>query len=925
MTVTTIVDPPYFDPQALRVELTGMFQAHGSADAARPHVIDRLRRLNTEARAAAAAGLMRHRNGRRAAEGLSHFTDELVSLIYDYTVHHVYHQTNPADTERLAIIATGGYGRGLLAPGSDIDLLFLLPHKQTAWGESVVEHLLYALWDLKLKVGHATRTVEQCVRLANADMTIRTAVLDSRLILGDGTLFETMKSRLEREVIAGTALPFIEAKLAERDERHTRTGESRYRVEPNVKDGKGGLRDLHTLHWLAAYISGKVGGASAIDSPVFTAEERTIFRRSEDFLWTVRWHLHLASRRPEERLTFEYQPVLAEKLGYAAGRGGMRAVERFMKHYFLVAKDVGDLTAILCSSLEIRQLKTSPTLSALLNPGSWRTRRRLRRTTEFRIDNGRLNVADERVFERDPVNLIRIFRTAETTGTFFHPDAMRLIRRTVRKIDDRLRDDPDANRIFLELLLAKTNPEATLRHMNEAGVLGRFVPAFGKVVSMMQFNMYHHYTVDEHLIRTVGVLTDIEQGRSAGELPLSTRIIPSIQSRRALYVAAFLHDAGKGRKEDHSILGARIVREVGPRLGLNATEVEMCAWLVEQHLTMSTFAQSRDLSDTKTIRDFAEIVQSLERLKLLLLLTVADIRAVGPGTWNGWKGQLLRTLYHETETILSGGHSERGNRERIAAAHEAIRSGLADWPATLVDRFIERNYPDYWLKTEPRKQLEHARLMRRMDEKGLKLVTDCTTDAFTAVTELTVLAPNHPRLLALFAGACASAGANIVGAHISTTRDGLAVDTFRLQRVNEEHDERRRADRIGKTIGKLLSGEVRLDQLMAKRRPPEARVEAFTVEPEVIIDNTRSDAVTVIEVAGRDRTGLLYELTNALSDMSLDITSAHITTYGEKAVDVFYVTDLMGKKVTSESRQKAIHARLVEVLAPAPTPVPAPA
>ncbi len=913
MDTTSFRAAPYFDPKELRIELTALFNAHGTPAEARPAVLERCKTLLKGARQEARRQLEADGKGRKCAHGLARFQDELIALLFDYTVAHVYRATNPSDAERMAVVATGGYGRGLLAPGSDIDILFLLPYKQTPWGESVAEYMLYLLWDLGLKVGHATRTVDQCLKMATQDMTIRTALLDIWLVHGDAQLFAELSDRLRREVFAGTARTFIDAKMAERDERHRRAGESRYKVEPNVKDGKGGLRDLHTLHWLSKYLYGKEVGPETIEAKIFTPEEYQTFRRSEDFLWSVRCHLHFLTGRAEERLTFELQPAMAERLGYRQALG-QRPVERFMKHYFLVTKDVGDLTAILCAALEVQQAKTTPGLSGLLGYG-WRLRRQVRQLTDFRIENDRLNVADAEVFNRDPVNLIRFFALAERTNAHLHPDAIRLLRRSLRLVDDRLRSDPEANRIFLEVLAAQSNPETTLRRMNEAGVLGRFLPDFGRVVAMMQFNMYHHYTVDEHLLRTVGELARIEHGESLDELPLSSGIIKSIQNRRALYVAAFLHDIGKGRSEDHSIVGARVARDVGPRLGLTPAETETVAWLIEQHLTMSNIAQSRDLSDPKTARDFAAVVQSPERLKLLTLLTVADIRAVGPGVWNGWKGQLIRTLYHETEPLVAGGHTLVERHHRVADAKDRLGAALADWPLAEVEWFIDRHYPDYWLRTETAKQACHARLVRRAEQEGLKLITDATTDAFTAITELTVFAPNHPRLLALFAGACAANGANIVGAHITTTRDGFALDTFLLAReFDEDDDEIRRAKRIEATIEKLLKGETRLKTLLAKRSSAATRIEAFTVLPEVIINNHLSDRFTVIEVAGRDRSGLLYDLTSTLSDLSLDIASAHITTFGEKAVDVFYVNDLTGKKIDSENRQKTIAQRLTAVL-----------
>jgi [protein-PII] uridylyltransferase len=916
MDVKLLAAAPYFDPDRLREELTVLRNRYGAADA-RSRIVERLKLLLASALKSARAALEADGNGRRCAASLSLVHDELIRLVYDHAVNTVYRATNPSDAERMAIVATGGYGRGLLAPGSDIDLLFLRPYKQTSWGESVAEYVLYILWDLGLKVGHATRTIDQCLKLAWSDFTIRTALLDQRLICGDAELFKELGRRFRAEVIAapGSARAFVDAKMAERDERHRRSGESRYLVEPNIKDGKGGLRDLHTLHWLAKYLVDQEPGKIGAEAAVFTPAEITLFRRCERFLWSIRCHLHFLAGRAEERLTFELQPIMAERLGYRDANG-LRAVERFMKHYFLVAKDVGDLTTILCSALEIQQLKTAPRLNNLLNPLTWATRRQVRRTTDFRVDNDRLNVASPDVFKRDPVNLLRFFALAEELGTFFHPAAVRLLRSSWRLIDDDLRRNPKANQIFLDLLTSSRNPEGALRRMNEAGVLGRFVPAFGRVVSMMQFNMYHHYTVDEHLIRTVGQLTAIEEGQLASTLPLSTEIVKSIQNRRALYVAAFLHDVGKGSGEDHSLVGARIARDLCPRLGLSPAETETVVWLIAEHLTMSNIAQSRDLSDPKTIRDFAAAVQSPERLKLLLLLTVADIRAVGPGTWNGWKGQLLRQLYWETEPLVAGGHTQVSRRERVDMAKDELRAALRDWPAAEIERFIARHYDDYWLKIDNATRIEHARLVQKAESSGLRLATSYVSNAFKSVTELSVLAPNHPRLLSILAGACAVSGANIMGANVSTTRDGFALDTFLLQReFTDDEDEARRIKRIKRTIERALNGEIRLAALMAARKPAERRISAFSVEPEVIVNNALSDTFTVIEVAGLDRPGFLYDLTNAISDLNLDITSAHITTYGEKAVDVFYVTDLTGKKVESDARRSAVRKRLLEVVA----------
>ena len=901
----------------MRHEAAVLAEAYSGQDSSlRTALVERLRGLVADAHAAARRQLERDGDGRACAAGLSEFQDALIRLAYDFTTNHVYRAENPSAAERMAIVAQGGYGRGLLAPGSDIDLLFLLPYKQTAWGESVAEYMLYLLWDLGFKVGHATRTIDQCVRLSLSDMTIRTALLDARLVLGDATLYAEFQQRFRKDVLEGNARPFIEAKLAEQNERHARSGASRYRVEPNVKDGKGGLRDLHTLHWLAKHLYPDKAEQEFVEAGVFSRTEYRSFRRCESFLWSVRCHLHFLTGRPEERLSFELQMQMAERLGYR-GHAGLSAVERFMKHYFLVAKEVGSLTGIVCSALEMKQLKSLPSLDALLAPFGWRRRAKLRRTSDFRIENGRISAVTRDAFAKDPVNFIRLFVLADEHQASFSPEVLRQLRSNFRLIDDDLRNNPIANRLFLRLVMDGRDPEGTLRKMNEAGVLGRFILDFGRVVSMMQFNMYHHFTVDEHLIRTIGFLSGIERGRYAIEHPVSTEIIRTIDSRRALYVAVLLHDIAKGRDEDHSVAGAQIARELAPRFGLSPSETETAVWLVEHHLAMSQFAQSRDLNDPKTIRDFAALVQSRERLKLLMVLTVADIRAVGPGVWTGWKGQLLRTLYFETEPVLGGGHLTLSRSERVSRAQVALKERLSDWRETDLERFIERHYPSYWLRTDLDVIVEHAKLLRDALAQNRSLVTHISTDAFRGVTEITLLAPNHPRLLALVAGACAGAGANIVDAQISTTRDGMALDTIHLEReFDHAEDEERRARKIASNIELMLKGEARLAEVVATKRRPKSRLSAFTVEPQVVIDNTLSDALTVIEINGLDRPGLLYDVTREISDMNLDIASAHIATFGEKAVDVFYVTDLTGKKITGSTRIGTIRERLLKALVP---------
>ncbi|TBW36408.1 [protein-PII] uridylyltransferase [Siculibacillus lacustris] len=902
------------DSDGLRVRLDALVTegVDGGNPAVRSKVLAVLKEVRLASRDKVQALLLADRRGVRCAERLSFVQDALIRAIYDFAVRHVYPVVNASSAERMAVTAVGGYGRATLAPGSDIDLLFLLPYKQTPWGESVVEYILYMLWDLGLKVGHATRNVEECVRLSRSDLTIRTAILEARFIWGDRPLFDDLALRFDRDVVQGTGRDYIAAKLAERDERHKRQGMSRYLVEPNIKEGKGGLRDLQTLFWIAKYFYRVKDTADLIGAGVFSKPEYQRFQRCDDFLWGIRCHMHFATGRAEERLSFDLQREIAARLGYVE-KAGLRAVERFMKHYFLVAKDVGDLTLIFCSALEEEHVKQTPALNRFLDRFTRRRRRKAQgEGTPFILDHARINVAGPDVFSRDPVNLIRIFHEADRADVDFHPDALRLMTRSLRLIDDDVRNDAVANALFLDIVASRNDPERVLRRMNETGVLGRFVPDFGRIVAMMQFNMYHHYTVDEHHLRSIGELAAVEKGRLAEEIPLASELIHGIQNRRVLYVALFLHDVGKGRMEDHSLLGGKIARKLGPRFGLTPAETETVAWLVENHLVMSTVAQGRDLNDRRTIETFAEIVQSPERLRLLHCLTVADIRAVGPGVFNGWKGQLLRTLYYETEPYLAGGHSQVTRDQRVAAAKRELTDSLEGWSETEKKAYVERHYAPYWLRVDLPRKIEHATFIRQATRDRKLLATSVIPHVFEGVTEITVLADDHPRLLSAIAGACAVAGANIVDAQIYTTTDGLALDTIFVGReFADDHDEQRRGQRVSALIEKTLTGAERLPEQVERKIAGRARLKAFQIPTDVIVNNAWSDRFTVIEVSGLDRPGLLYDLTREISNLNLNIASAHIATFGERAVDVFYVTDLFGHKVDSRPRERTIHEHLM--------------
>jgi [protein-PII] uridylyltransferase len=888
--------------------------------ARRQTVVTLLREADAAGFAEARARCEQGAPGLGVAQALCGLKDMLIRAAYDYVIRHEV--PGLSGQARPAVAAQGGYGRGLIAPYSDLDLLFLMPAQGGADGaEKTTEALLYLLWDAGLKVSHAVRTVAEAIAAARDDHTIATALLELRPLAGDDAPVETLRARFWAEVAEGTGGAFVAAKLAERDARHKRAGNSRYLVEPNLKDGKGGLRDLHTLYWIAKYVYRVEADNDLVDRGLLEPQDFTAFKRAAAFLWDVRVRLHFLAGRAEERLSFDMQPRLAAAMGFAAGgfgeedtRAGNRAVEAFMKTYFRTAKDVGGLTRIICADLELANQKSRPASGVGVADGP------LEDAHGFAVERGRLTVMDENAFARDPVNLIRIFHIADRRQLFIHPHALTLITRALHLIDDDLRADEEANRLFLDILTSPRHPDAVLRRMNEAGVLGAFMPDFGRIVAQMQFNMYHHFTVDEHLIRAIGQASRIEKGVFDEADPLTGRVAKTLANRRVLYVALFLHDIAKGRGGDHSDIGAEIARAFCPRMGMSAAETETVEWLVRHHLALSDTAQRRDIADPRTVRDFADLVQSPERLKLLLVLTAADIRAVGPGVWNAWKGKLIGDLYEETEAVLLGEGRSPRRAARVAAAREALAAALAGWPAADRDAALGRFNAAYWLGFDTRAHQRHAEMGRRVlaaPPGTVEIAAD--PDPALAVTALTVATRDRKGLVALITGAIAAAGAAIVTARIFTASDGLALDVFTLQEIHADgrrhaFDNPRRLDRVRELIESALRGESDPSALI-ERRPRTARARAFTVAPEVIIDNSASETSTVIEIAARDRPGLLHDLARAIRDLDLSLASAAIATFGERAVDVFYVKDRYGLKITHPRRLRTVTEALEAVVA----------
>jgi [protein-PII] uridylyltransferase len=855
----------------------------------------------------------RHRQGAggfEVAAAYSTVMDHLIrQLLGAISADLLYHF--PGEPPRFAIVAQGGYGRGELNPQSDIDLLFLHRWKVTPFFESMTERLLYTLWDCGLQVGHATRSIADCVRLAESDMRIRTALLDARFLCGDYSLYGEFDKMLEGKLLKKGLARFVREKLAESHARHANYGGSVYMLEPEVKEGEGGLRDIQTARWIARAKLKVKDLDSLVQRGIVNAADTVQLKEAQDFLLRVRNELHFSTGKHQDQLTFEHQERVSTALGFQ-GEGSLRAVEVFMRQYYLRAAQISRL-----SSLIVHRVTECDKPRLVDRLGLGRTLRE-----GIRLTRGHLNVTKPEIFDSRPDNLISIFDDAQKYHCQLTHETRELLRGRAESIDDEFRRDEAANEAFFNILRWREGVYDTLLEMHRSGVLGAFVPEFGRLLCMALHDAYHIYTVDEHSLKLVMEIERLKMGEYKDALPLLTQIARETERIELLYLGMMFHDIGKGFGGGHSEIGAKMVRPIARRMRLNADDGAMVEFLVRHHLLMTHTAFRRDLEDEKTIFEFAKSMGNVNNLKMLYLLTFADVKAVGPEVWNPWKASLLGELYvkalHLLEEVEKGEFQREDVRAVIRRVQNRVRKELKEeHDDDKVERFID-NMPDrYFLSTPESDVTRHFELMERF--RGKKAEVSIEHFPERDCTSVVVCSQDRPGLFASITGVLTALSLDILNARIFTGADGRILDVFRIS--HHGRPEIVTADgkwtKFRATLDGVLEGRLDVVKLVESSKPVLWRQRhAPKVSTVINIDNQISDDFTIVEVFTEDRIGVLFTITYTLHRLGLSIHVAKISTNVDQVADVFYVTDESGGKVADADRVATIGQILRQTLAP---------
>lgn len=867
-----------------------------------------------------AAMFERHRAGAGGIEivrALTAAVDDLMRALYRYADAE-HSQRHSRLNQRLAIMARGGYGRHELNPHSDIDLLFLHDYKPGPYTEIVTEIILHALWDAGLTVGYAVRNSTQCIKMAAEDLKEKTAILDARFLCGDEKLYAQFDKALISEVLNRNQQGFFKAKLEESRKRHKQYGESIYLLEPQLKEGEGGLRDLHTALWLAK-VKYKVRSLEElVHKAVITEPELSEVNAARDFLFRVRNSLHFLSGRHFDQLTFEYQEQIAPMLGFTTTNGNP-ASANLMRTYYQQA------STILSFSEGLIARVTEDT-----TPARFLRRRSARQIRPGVVIQGNvLGIASNDFFKRVPLNLITIFADCQTHGVQLSGSAYQLVRDNLELMDEAMRHDPRTGMALMGILSGRQRVAETLEAMHRAGVLGALIPEFGNLYARVLHDLYHIYTVDRHSLAAVRELERLRAGEFKTTNALLTEVAREYSSLPIVFLALLLHDIGKGYGHDHHERGAQLTVAVCERMGLDAEEMDQVVFLVREHLKMSQVAQKGDVEDPNTVEEFAREAGSIDRLKALYLLTFADMRAVAPNVYNNWRDMLLSELYMRAlKTLEHGGREAIDPARRLALVKAAVRAELtaAKAPDQAVSEFLER-MPDRYFLTVPEGDIKlHFDMMRAIEERPLV----CRHRHFPDLefSEFMVVTRDQPGLFSKIAGALTAKNLNILSARITTRDDGIALDVFRVSHLGGAGAiamEEDRWPRVERDLERVLSGEQQIAALVAEAQKIHFGARKFVrrVATEVTIDNRSSEEFTVIDVFTQDRVGLLFAITHTLFELGMRIHLARISTNADQALDVFYISDGEGNKVTELERMRSIKAALLERLEGKPRAVAA--
>lgn len=807
------------------------------------------------------------------------------------------------DLKGISIIALGGYGRNELCPYSDIDLLILYSQKSKKWAKELTEHLLYFLWDFNLDIGHSVRTIDECLELSKEeDTTILTSLLDSRHIYGDEKLTKKLESKIYNDLLPEYSNIFIEEKLSESKNRVKRYGGSVYLLEPNIKEGEGGLRDVHTALWIAQARYKIKNFRDLLNIGVINNKEHRVIEKCYNYLLAVRSQLHYLAKRREDRISFDYQEKVARFFGYRDAE--LRAVEKFMRVYYLRAR--------LTNQQSKRIIESCITKSRPSSEG--------RRTTYlengFTIQRGYLSVTSRNVFKENPVNLIRAFEYANLHSVKMSKHLTWLIWENSIHIDDNVRRNSEFNGIFLRILKTAKNVSDILYQMNELRLLARYIPEFGKIVCMVQHDAYHVYTVDVHSIFMVREIEKLTNYIYEEEFPLLTKLSESVEKRHVLYLACLIHDAGKGGGKDHSEKGARMAPVIAERMGLNKQESKQLEFLVKYHLIMPHFSQRRDLHDISLIERFSEMVKSLETLILLFLLTFADVRSVGPDVWSNWKGMLLRELYLRTSKYLELGEftkeSVEKRKERVV---EKVQKIIKKQVTVKKMRNILDSMPDsYFSAHSPKSIANHIKIINKA---GSDIATDLVHHPREEYDEFIFWGKDDKKIIYKICGVLTANNVNILGARIVTTNDGRVLDVFYVNKLGKStSDEIELWEKINTDLIQVIKGKKDVEQLVNKRKSGAAFYEKVIPKypPRIEIDNNSSDSSTVIDIYTHDRPGLLYDVAKTLGKLRLNISFAKISTKVDQVVDVLYISTRAGKKIEDPKRIERIKNALMDAI-----------